>query len=35
MRKRRIEYEVGSWNVFKDLGLKDSEELLEIGRAHV
>ncbi len=28
MRKRRIEYEVGSGNVFKDLGLKDSEELL-------
>jgi len=28
MRKRKIEYEVGSGNVFKDLGLKNPEELL-------
>jgi len=28
MRKKKIDYEVGSGNVFKDLGLKDSEELL-------
>lgn len=28
MRKRKIEVEVGSGNVFKDLGLKNPEELL-------
>ena len=28
MPKRKIEYEVGSGNVFKDLGLKNPEELL-------
>lgn len=28
MRKRKIAYEVGSGNVFKDLGLKNPEELL-------
>ena len=28
MIKRRVEFEVGSGNVFKDLGLKKAEELL-------
>ena len=28
MAKRKIGFEVGSGNVFKDLGLRDSEELL-------
>ena len=28
MRKRKVEVEVGSGNVFKDLGLKNAEELL-------